>query len=380
MAAQFRQAGHEIVATSELADLVVINTCAVTAAAASDSRQKIRQAAKTGHAQVVVTGCWATLEPAAAYLLPGVESVIANDKKSNLVNEILHISPQIFDAESLARLPLPGDHKRTRAFIKVQDGCDNFCTFCVTKIARGKGVSEPLGKILSDIQRAITGGVNEIVLSGVHLGSWGKDFEYPLHLGDLIEHILLETDIPRLRLSSLEPWDLDDHFFDLWQDSRLCNHLHLPLQSGSDEVLRRMARKTSQNEFRRIVEMARTVNSEMAITTDMIVGFPGESEEDFSQTVDFVRQMEFAAGHVFTFSARQGTAAAKFENQVHGSIRKRRSAELRALFAELGYEYQKNFLNRRVSVLWESGTIQTDGSYLMEGLSENYLRVRAQKS
>ncbi len=377
MAAQFRQAGHEIVPTSELADLVVINTCAVTAAAASDSRQKIRQAAKNGHTQVVVTGCWATLEPAAAQMLAGMENVIGNDRKSNLVSDLLHISPQIFDAEPLARLLLPGDHKRTRAFIKVQDGCDNFCTFCVTKIARGKGVSEPLGKILTDIQRAITGGVKEVVLSGVHLGSWGKDFNHPLHLGDLITQILYETDVPRLRLSSLEPWDLDDQFFNLWQDSRLCNHLHLPLQSGSDMVLRRMARKTSQNEFSRIVEMARTVNSEMAITTDMIVGFPGESEEDFGQTMDFVRQMEFTAGHVFTFSARKGTAAAKFENQVHGSIRKRRSAELRALFAELGYQYQKEFLNRRVPVLWESGTPQANGRYLMEGLSENYLRVSA---
>ncbi|OJX47248.1 MAG: tRNA (N(6)-L-threonylcarbamoyladenosine(37)-C(2))-methylthiotransferase MtaB [Chloroflexi bacterium 44-23] len=377
MAAQFRQAGHEIVPTSDIADLVVINTCAVTAAAASDSRQKIRQAAKNNTAQVVVTGCWATLEPDLAQMLPGVENVVVNERKPTLVSDLLHISPQIFDVEPLARLPLPGDHMRTRAFIKVQDGCDNFCTFCVTKVARGKSTSEPMEKIMLNIQRAIAGDVKEIVLSGVNLGSWGRDFKHQVHLRDLIAHILDETEVPRLRLSSLEPWDLDDQFFNIWRDSRLCNHLHLPLQSGADAVLRRMARKTSQNEFRRIVDLARAENPEMAITTDMIVGFPGESDVDFRQTMDFVREINFSAGHVFTFSARPGTAAAKYENQVHGSIRKHRSAELRALFAEMGHQYQKKYLGKQVQVLWESGTMQADGSYLMVGLSSNYLRVCA---
>ena len=375
MGAQFRRVGHIIVSNSAEADLVIVNTCAVTNAAASDSRQKIRQASKIGNQRIIVTGCWATLDPFAAKAMPGVENVILNEDKSNLVSELLHISPQIFDVEPMARERLPGGHQRTRAFIKVQDGCNNFCTFCITKIARGKEVSLPLSQVMNEVHNSIQGGTQEVVLSGVHLGSWGKDLPGRLSLIDLIHTILTDTDIKRIRLSSLEPWDLSEKFFELWLDKRLCNHLHLPLQSGSDAVLRRMARKTTKESYRDIIKLARSVVPDMAITTDMIVGFPGESDQDFSETVDFVREIDFSGGHTFSFSSRPGTPAAKYDMQVPGSVRKRRSAILRALFVELSHKYQTMFIGSDLQVLWESSKELENGKFLISGLTSNYLKV-----
>lgn len=377
MANQFRFAGHQVVSRSSEADLVVINTCSVTSAAASDSRQKVRQAARNSDAQIIVTGCWATLEPEAAKQLPGVENVISNNQKEDLVSQVLDISPQVFDVEPLARESLPGDRRRTRAFIKVQDGCDNFCTFCITRVARGKGVSRKIDRVLDDIKMATDGGVQEVVISGVHLGSWGKDFDQKMHLRDLIEGILAKTNLARLRLSSLEPWDLEGNFFSLWEDQRLCPHLHLPLQSGSKRILRQMARNTTPEKYLKIVSDARSVVPEIAITTDMIVGFPGESEEEFNETVDFVRQVDFSGGHIFTFSTRPGTAAAKYPNQIKGSIRKRRSAVLRAVFSDMAHQYAKKFIGRIVEPLWEHGEQLPDGKWKMNGLTGNYLRVCA---
>ena len=375
MAAQFRQAGHDVVADPTHADLVIVNTCAVTSAAASDSRQKIRQAAKKGTGQIIATGCWATLEPHAALNLPGVENVVINENKDRLVSDYLKITPLIFDLEPIAREPLPGEHLRTRAFLKVQDGCDNFCTFCITKVARGKSVSRTLEEIMHDVKSALDGGVKEIVLTGVHLGSWGNDFERKTHLRDLIELILKDTSVSRLRLSSLEPWDLGENFFSLWEDARLCPHLHLPLQSGSGTILKQMARKTTPEKYMQIVQDVRAVIPEMAITTDMIVGFPGESDEFFEESMNFVKKINFAGGHIFPFSARPGTAAANYENQISKVVRKQRSAAMRAVFAEMTHNYQSAYLGKTVEVLWESGEDLPEGRWLMKGLTGNYLRI-----
>lgn len=377
LANRFRAAGHEIVAQAGEADVVVVNTCAVTAEAASDSRQKVRQAAKAGAAQIAVTGCWATLDPASAAALPSVRWTVPNPRKDELVREILPLMQAEIDLEPLYRQPLPGIHLRTRAFIKVQDGCDNFCTFCVTRLARGKGRSVPAGEVLAEIRAAQAGGTREIVLSGVHLGSWGQDFEPPQQLRDLIETILQQTSISRVRLSSLEPWDLPEGFFSLWRDARLCRHLHLPLQSGCLATLRRMARKTTPQVFARLVEAARSVDPDMAITTDIIVGFPGESETEFAESLEFVQQMSFAAGHVFTFSPRPGTPAAKFSDQVHPAERKRRSALMRAVLAESAGRFSHRFLGRDVEVLFESARQVSADAWMMEGLTSHYLRVSA---
>ncbi len=377
-ARQFHAAGHEFVPSPEAADLVVVNTCAVTAAAASDSRQKIRQAARAGAGEIVVTGCWASLEPAVAVALPGVSQVVANIDKDKLVPDLLQIPPEDFDLEPVARQMIPGARLRTRAFIKVQDGCDNRCSFCITTVARGSGRSRPVKQVLADIRAALASDAKEIVLTGVHLGSWGHDFSPSRGLHELVKTILTETDIPRLRLSSLEPWDLYDDFFQLWDDPRLCRHLHLPLQSGCAATLRRMARKTAPESFARLVSAARAAVPGIAITTDIIVGFPGESEAEFRQSLDFVRQMQFAGGHVFTYSARPGTAAARMSGQVSHTARKARNAEMRAVLAESASSYQASFIGRVLPVLWESATVLGPAGWQMSGLSDNYLRVHAQ--
>ncbi len=381
LARGFRAAGHEIVASAAGADLAVVNTCAVTADAAADSRQLIRHLARAGVSQIVPTGCWATLQPKEAANLPNVLKVVSNDQKENLVaqfNSEFRIQNSEFDLEPISRQPIPGLHRRTRAFIKVQDGCDNACTFCITTVARGQGRSRLLADVIADVQFALAGGTKEIVLTGVHLGSWGQ--EWGRHLRELVKAILDQTETPRLRLSSLEPWDLDADFFSLWTDRRLMPHLHLPLQSGSESTLRRMARRTTPASFRALVAAARTSIPDAAITTDIIAGFPGETDSEFAETLEFVREMDFAGGHVFTYSARPETAASRMRGQVRPEVRKKRNAILREALEESAKVYRQKFVGRRMSVLWESVTELDEWGWQMEGWTENYLRVRAAAS
>ena len=391
MARGFRAVGHEIVDSAQMADLAVVNTCAVTNEAAADSRAKIRQIARAKVGEIIATGCWATLQPQQALDLPNVSRVVRNDHKDRLVSGLLNLSQETFDLEPIAREPLPGLHRRTRAFIKVQDGCDNRCTFCVTTIARGEGRSRSIADVILDIQSALNGGTKEIVLTGVHLGSWGQDLSISastgsaqrlkagsgMHLRDLIQAILRETDTPRLRLSSLEPWDLDADFFSLWQDKRLMPHLHLPLQSGCAATLKRMARKTTPESFRDLVSAARAAIPDVAITTDIIAGFPGETDEEFAESLEFTCEMNFAGGHVFTYSPRPGTGAARMKGQVKPELRKKRNHILHGVLEETANSYRENFLGKRMSVLWESVSEVGDWGWQMEGLTENYLRVNA---
>jgi threonylcarbamoyladenosine tRNA methylthiotransferase MtaB len=375
---QFRAAGHSLVGDPAEADLTVVNTCTVTVAAAADSRKKIRAAARAGSGEIVATGCWSTLEPQKAAALPGISHVIPNAEKDRLVADILQVPAEVFDREPLMRTPIPGARLRTRAFIKVQDGCDNRCTFCITTLARGGGRSRPVAEILEDINAAVEGGTREAVLTGVHLGSWGGDFSPQQQLSDLVRLILRHTDIPRLRLSSLEPWDLDEASFSLWEHRRLARHLHLPLQSGSAQTLRRMARSTTPRDYAQLVELARAAIPGVAITTDVIVGFPGETPDEFEESLAFVGDMAFAGGHVFTYSARPGTAAARLPGQVPHPVRKARSAKMRAAIAETEKDYQARFLGKQLAVLWESATSLGPDGWQVSGLSDNYLRVAAQ--
>ena len=383
MARGFRAAGHEIVDSAETADMAVVNTCAVTNEAGADSRRKIRQVARLGVDEIVATGCWATLQPERALGLPNVLKVVTNDRKDYLVADVLNLPEESFDIEPIAREPLPGLLHRTRAFIKVQDGCDNHCTFCVTTIARGEGRSRSVADVIRDVQSALAGGTKEVVLTGVHLGSWGYDLStsletgFGMHLKDLIKAILRETNIPRLRLSSLEPWDLDVDFFSLWENPRLMPHLHLPLQSGCESTLKRMARKTAPGSFRELVSAARECIPDVAITTDIIAGFPGETEEEFAESLAFVREMDFAGGHVFTYSPRPGTGAAKMKGQVRPDVRKKRNHILQEALEESAKSYRQKFVGRTMSVLWESTSEMGEWGWQMEGLTGNYLRVNA---
>lgn len=379
IAAQLRSLGYVLVDSPQTADWVIVNTCTVTGRAASDSRQVIRQAGRQGNSRIVVTGCWATLEPQAAASLPGVTKVIPNCEKDGLVRSLFDITgkEEAPIASKVARVPIPGPRRRTRAFIKAQDGCDNHCTFCVTRIARGASRSRPAEGVIRDIQAAMEGGSKEAVLTGVQLGSWGRDFDPPQRLHDLIERVLKETEISRLRLSSLEAWDLDESFFALWENARLCRHLHLPLQSGSDDILRRMGRKTTTEQFARLVQIARSAVPSISITTDVIVGFPGETDKDFEKSLAFVRQIGFSGGHVFSYSLRPQTAAAQFGGQVPFSICKARSAQMRAAFSELSTQYRHFLLGSTCVVLWESGHRLEDSCWRMRGLTDHYVPVFA---
>jgi threonylcarbamoyladenosine tRNA methylthiotransferase MtaB len=377
MAGQFRAAGHEIVARAEEADLAVVNTCTVTSEAASDSRAAIRRASRQGAGEVVVTGCWATLEADKARALPGVTRIVPNLQKETLTADVLGMPKEAMEPEPIARQPLPGLHKRTRAFIKAQDGCDNACTFCITTLARGASRSRTVEEVARDVDSALKGGTQEIVLTGVALGAWGLDFPVPKQIGDLVAGLLARNPIPRLRLSSLEPWDLGGDFFKLWEDAHLCRHLHLPLQSGSASVLRRMRRKTMPEEFAALVQSAREAIADVAITTDVIVGFPGETEEEFDETLAFIKAVHFAGGHVFSYSARPGTPASRMKGQVSRETVKRRSAILRRTLADSAEAYHQQFVGKTMAVLWEATSTLSNQGCQIEGLTDNYIRVTA---
>jgi threonylcarbamoyladenosine tRNA methylthiotransferase MtaB len=377
---QFRAAGHQLVGPGEPADLCVFNSCAVTGGASQTSRQRIRRLRRDNpQAKVIVTGCYAELEPQKIAKL-GVDLVVSNDDKDRLLDRA--VSAGLLSDEDLlpapdAPFPLPsGENTHTRAFIKVQDGCDNRCTFCIVTVARGAGRSRGIAEVVQEIQSLSELGYQEAVLTGVHLGSFGHDDGNRQGLFELVQAILSETDISRLRLSSLEPWDLDADFFSLWADPRLCRHLHLPLQSGSDDILRRMARRTSQAEFSALVESARAAIPGLSVTTDLIVGFPGETETHFQDSLAFVDQMAFSGMHIFRFSSRAGTAAAKMKGQIHGHIIKERSQQMHELSARHERAFRTAMLGQTAEVLWETSE-ETLGGQLWSGLTDNYVRVSA---
>jgi threonylcarbamoyladenosine tRNA methylthiotransferase MtaB len=348
----------------------VINTCTVTREAERDSRQKIRQAhARNPSARIAATGCWATMEPDGAAALPGVTRVASNAQKPRLIADIL--GPEDFPPDGKSNSAACA-RRRTRAYIKAQDGCDNACVYCVTRLARGRLHSRPAEEVVKDILAAERSGAMEAVLAGVHLGAWGKDLGPEFGLGRLIEEILARTSIPRLRLSSLEPWDLRPEFFRLWRDRRLCPHLHLPLQSGCAETLRRMKRNASPGDFASVVDAARAAIPDLAVTSDLMVGFPGESEAEFGRSIDFVQRMRFARLHVFRFSPRPGTEAARLPDAVPPQEARHRAMWARLVGGREADFFAGSFLGREMDVLWEADT----RGGMRRGLTGNFLRVR----
>jgi threonylcarbamoyladenosine tRNA methylthiotransferase MtaB len=275
--------------------------------------------------------------------------------------------------EPIWRLP----NGRTRAFVQVQDGCDNRCTFCIVTVARGAGRSRPLPEVIAEVNRLAGLGYQEAVLSGVHLGSYGHDWGDGKGLYNLVQTVLAETDLPRLRLSSLEPWDLTLDFFDLWQDRRVLPHLHLPLQSGSETVLQRMARRTTKGQFAQLVRAARQAIPDVSITTDIIVGFPGETDREFEESLTFAAEMAFAKLHIFRYSLREGTAAATMKRHVSAQVAQARSRRMHRLNAELEAAFRANFVGRTMPVLWESSEPYGFGLQ-WNGLTGNYQRVVTQ--
>ncbi|MCP4423574.1 MAG: tRNA (N(6)-L-threonylcarbamoyladenosine(37)-C(2))-methylthiotransferase MtaB, partial [Chloroflexi bacterium] len=389
LARQLLAAGHEIVSEASQADKVVINTCAVTVKAARDGRSLTRRIHRSNqNAEILLTGCYATIAPDALAQVEGASRIVANKDKPQLAQMIdpqARIDLPLFDQEPIMREFLASSVvANTRAFVKVQDGCDNKCTFCVTTVARGAGQSRHLGDVVAEIQALAAAGYQEAVLTGVHLGSYGRDFGNGTDLRDLVTAVLEHTDIPRLRLSSLEPWDIPDGFFELWQNPRLLPHLHMPLQSGSDAILRRMARRTNHSSFRQLTAAACACIPDLNLTTDIIVGFPGETEADFQDSLDFVREIGFARLHVFSYSARPGTAAAQMPAQLPNAVKKERSRRMIALGEELSLAFHQQYEGKIRKVLWETAASTSlsagDGAngvgLKWAGYTDNYIRVQ----
>ncbi|RMG75973.1 MAG: tRNA (N(6)-L-threonylcarbamoyladenosine(37)-C(2))-methylthiotransferase MtaB [Chloroflexi bacterium] len=374
MARQFQQQGHEVVHDPTQAEQFIVNTCTVTHEASKTSRKLIRELHRANpHAQTTVTGCYAQVAPDDVMKLPGVVRVVDNTGKDNIVQTITGVTVKDFDHEPIARdTTIPG---RTRAFVKVQDGCDNACTFCITTVARGAGRSRTIDEVVAEIRQLHQMGYQETVLTGVHLGSYGRDLGQ--NLKQLVQTILQQTEIPRLRLSSLEPWDLTEDFFELWQNPRLCPHLHLPLQSGCDTTLKRMRRNTTQDEFTALVATARAHIPNLLITTDVIAGFPGETDEEFAISCAFIEQMAFSGMHIFRYSKRAGTPAARMKGQVPEAIKKQRSKVLHRMAAHMQQRAANLFKGQALSVLWEHVTGATQDGFINVGYTDNYLRVWA---
>jgi len=381
MSRQLMAHGHQIVSDAAVADKVIINTCAVTSQAARDARNQTRRIQRLNpDTDIFLTGCYATIAPTELAKLNGAVHVVGNEEKTRVVQMI---DPDInddmpeFERDPIMREYLVGHSGNTRAFVKVQDGCNNRCTFCVTTIARGPSQSRSLTDIVSEIQALSRAGYQEAVLTGVHLGSYGQDSQPQLKLHGLVEAILRHTDISRLRLSSLEPWDLAPGFFSLWENPRLLPHLHMPLQSGSDDILRRMARRTSRLAFSQLVTSARDQIPDLNLSTDMILGFPAETEFDFEQSLDYVREIGFSRLHAFTYSPRPGTAAAKMPGQIQNAIKKERTRRMIELGKELSLAYHQRYDGQTRPVLWETNIGARKNGLLWSGYSDNYIRVTA---
>ena len=371
LAARLARNGHQIVAVAGDAEVCILNTCAVTHVAAQKSRQAMgRLHHDNPSARLVVTGCYAELSAAELSRLPGVELVAGNRQKEEL-------------AELLGRIPgeragQPASRPRTRAMVKIQDGCDNACTYCVVRLARGPQRSRMPEEIVADVRARVEAGYREVVLTGVHIGAYGRDAEgnEGLDLWGLAARLLAETGIARLRLSSIEPWDLPERALALWEDARLCRHLHLPLQSGSDAVLRRMGRRYTAAEFAALVTAARAAIPDLAVTTDVIAGFPGETDAEFAESLAFVEATGFARAHVFPYSARPGTVAAGLPGQVPSRIKAERAQAMRAVATASDRAFRQRFVGRTMAVLWETSRPGEDG-LVWNGLTDNYLRVQA---
>jgi len=368
---QFSVKGHELAAASDDAELVIFNSCSVTAEADRKSRKLINRIRRENpQSRLLVTGCYASLQPETVKTQLGVDLVVANSQKDQLVDLALkHFDIPIETA-------LDNNHAlfsrgRHRAFIKVQDGCRYRCTFCIVTLARGDERSRSLQEIIDEINVIHQSGIQEVVITGVHVGGYGSDIGSNLY--ELLSAILDKTRVPRIRLASVEPWDLPDNFFDLFQNPRLMPHMHLPLQSGSDSVLRRMARRCKTAEFREIVDQARAAVPLFNITTDIIVGFPGETEEEWQQTVEFVESIGFGHIHIFSYSRREGTKAAGLPGQIANNIKKERSKVMHQLASELKRKELLRHVGNSTSVLWEQKSSGQKG--LWSGYTPYYHRI-----
>lgn len=379
------EAGYEIVPFTQKADVYVINTCSVTNMADRKSRQMLHKAKKNNPNSIVVaTGCYVQTSEKEVLNDLSVDIVIGNDRKHDLVRLLDEYSldsvndtvDDINDGKhDFEELFIDQTKEHTRAFIKVQDGCNQFCSYCIIPYARGRVRSRRFENVIAEVERLAANGFKEVVLTGIHLSSYGVDFEEATGLLELIQAVNAVNGIERIRLGSLEPKIVTEHFAsELSKLDKICPHFHLSLQSGCDATLKRMNRKYTTKEYERGCELLRKYFVHPAITTDVIVGFPGETEEEFEQTKAYLEHIHFYEMHIFKYSKRKGTRAAVMPDQIDEQIKAARSEKLIALGHDMSKEFRKFYIGRNEEVLFEEKVVIGDKEYFV-GYTKEYVKV-----
>lgn len=379
------EAGYEIVPFTQKADVYVINTCSVTNMADRKSRQMLHKAKKNNPDSIVVAaGCYVQTSEKEVLNDLSVDIVIGNDRKHNLVRLLEEYSldsvndtvDDINDGKhDFEELFIDQTKEHTRAFIKVQDGCNQFCSYCIIPYARGRVRSRRFENVIAEVERLAANGFKEVVLTGIHLSSYGVDFEEATGLLELIQAVNAVKGIERIRLGSLEPKIVTEHFAsELSKLDKICPHFHLSLQSGCDATLKRMNRKYTTKEYERGCELLRKYFVHPAITTDVIVGFPGETEEEFEQTKAYLEHIHFYEMHIFKYSKRKGTRAAVMPDQIDEQIKAARSEKLIALGHDMSKEFRKFYIGKNEEVLFEEKAVIDDKEYFV-GYTKEYVKV-----
>ena len=377
----FKKQGYEIVPFTEAADFYVINTCSVTSLGEKKSRQLIRRAKRQNEQAIIaVTGCYSQVAPEEIKAIDGVRVVLGTKERAHIVDYveqaaredgILDEVTDIMQADAFEDIPLYDVPQRTRAFLKIQEGCSNFCSYCIIPYARGPLRSRHPDSVLQEARKLVDMGFKEIVLTGIHLGAYGRDLGEEVTLADAARAVLSIPELRRLRLGSLESIELSQELFQLLrEDERFAKHLHLPLQAGSDEILHAMNRHYDTARFAELIDTVEASVPGIAMSTDIIVGFPGETEDMFQRSLDFVAKMNFARMHVFPYSKRKGTPAATMPDQVPEPVKKERVHRMQQLADKKAAEFHAGFLGRTMNVLFE-----TEHKGITDGLTGNYIRV-----
>lgn len=376
IASLFKEEGFILSDFDDDCDVYVINTCTVTNM--SDKKdKKIINHVKHNHPDACIVVCGCFVESSKDYNFDGVDIVVGNYNKSKIVSFVLEYfkeKKQIVSKENIMRVPFEDMNikhfeGRTRAFVKIQDGCENYCSYCIIPFVRGRCRSKKFLDVINEVKTLVDNGYKEIVLTGIHTGNYGSDIG--VSFSSLLEELLNIEKLERLRISSIEITELDDKFFELLKNEKLCNHLHIPLQNGSDRILKLMNRKYNKQEFLNIINRIREVRSDISITTDVIVGFPGETLDDFKENLEFIKKVNFSKIHTFPYSKRNGTKAARMDNHLSNDVKKIRVREQLKLSDELEDKYFNSFIGKHEKVLIEK--IENGYSY---GHTSNYLYLK----
>lgn len=383
MAQKFIEHGYEVVEFDEYADVYIVNTCTVTNVADRKSRQMLRRAKEINKdATLVACGCYAQVAKEELKKIPEIDLIIGNNEKNDIIQIVENHIAQKGAEDLVSDVMYKLDYvelgtttytEKTRAVIKVQDGCDRFCSYCLIPYARGHIRSRKIENVIEEIKKVVEEGINEVVITGIHIASYGRDFKGEnIGLIDLLEEINKIQGLHRIRLGSIEPTIITDEFVErLSKLDKICDHFHLSLQSGCTETLKRMNRRYTTEEFRDVTKRLRSKFPNAALTTDIIVGFPGETDEEFNTTYEFLKEIAFYKMHIFKYSQRKETKAAVMPNQVDGKIKEERSKKLIELSNENEYNYNKKYIGKQVEVLFE----EREGEYL-KGHTTNYIVVK----